>query len=113
MKRIGKAQLASGAVAALAVFFLMASPAAFAEDGSSDCLACHENLGKAFETTVHGKLKQFEVLGGATGCVTCHGDGAQHMESGDPVDIGTFGAESNTGGGGGHLSDLSQVRLSA
>ena len=90
MKRIGVSHYASGAALTLVVLLLAASPGLMAADGSSDCLACHENLGKAFETTIHGRIQDFEVLGGTTGCVTCHGDGAEHMDSGDLTGLVTF-----------------------
>jgi DmsE family decaheme c-type cytochrome len=67
-------------VASAIVLALLSNVPAVADD--SDCLMCHENIGKAFEATMHGHLESFEVLGGETGCRTCHGDGAAHMDSG-------------------------------
>jgi DmsE family decaheme c-type cytochrome len=66
----------------------MAMPPGAADEGDSDCLACHQNIGKAFETSIHGRIKAFEVVDGRTGCSTCHGDGTAHMEAGgDPEAI--------------------------
>ncbi len=93
MKSIGATRFAPGAAMTLVLLLLAASPGLMAADGSSDCLACHENIGNAFATTIHGKIQDFEVLGGTTGCVTCHGDGAAHMDSGDRADIITFDSE--------------------
>jgi DmsE family decaheme c-type cytochrome len=59
-------------------------------DGTSDCVGCHENISKMFETTVHGRIAEFETLDGRTGCVTCHGEGTEHMESGGEEKIRSF-----------------------
>ena len=78
-----------GATAAIVLTLLSPVPAV-ADD--SDCLMCHENIGKAFEATAHGHVRAFEVLSGETGCRTCHGDGADHMDSGgEPGTIQTLG----------------------
>jgi len=61
-----------------------------------DCAVCHENLAKSFETTIHGRIEAFETAGVTTGCVTCHGDGIEHMESGgDPSLIRGLGEEAD------------------
>jgi DmsE family decaheme c-type cytochrome len=70
---------------------LLWPPPVAAEDWS-DCAACHENLGRQFETTVHGRIQSFEVHSGQVGCVTCHGDGQAHMDAGgDPALIRGLG----------------------
>ena len=43
---------------------------------------CHENLVTSWSASTHGRLAEWEVLGGETGCVTCHGDGTAHVDSG-------------------------------
>jgi DmsE family decaheme c-type cytochrome len=79
--------LASALVTAAA---LLAPAAAVAEE--ADCMMCHEKLGEAFQANVHSRIATFEVLGGQTGCATCHGDGAAHMDAGgDPDQITGFG----------------------
>jgi len=61
---------------------------------SSDCAVCHDKLSKQFETTIHGRIAEFETLDGRTGCVTCHGEGTEHMdEGGDATKIRGFGDE--------------------
>jgi DmsE family decaheme c-type cytochrome len=60
-------------------------PAGAAED-PGDCATCHENLARSFRATTHGRIAAFEAHDGRTGCVTCHGDGAEHMDAGgDPT----------------------------
>jgi DmsE family decaheme c-type cytochrome len=50
------------------------------EDPSADCAMCHEELVADYQTTLHAVESR-----GAPSCVTCHGDGTQHMdEGGDP-----------------------------
>jgi DmsE family decaheme c-type cytochrome len=66
-------------------------PQAWSQD--EDCEACHENITRSFAVTAHGRLAAFETIDGKTGCVTCHGDGAKHMESGDANDIRRFTSE--------------------
>ena len=58
-----------------------------AEDGSSDCAMCHENISRTFETTVHGRIAGFEVRDGQTGCITCHGDGTEHVDAGGDASL--------------------------
>lgn len=81
-------------VALAAAFILCAlSPGATLAD-DSDCLVCHENLGNAFEATIHGRIQDFEVLDGRTGCATCHGEGGDHMDQGgDPALITSLSGE--------------------
>ena len=69
-----------------------------AAEGSDDCAGCHEDLSLAFRVTTHGRIASFEVQDGQTGCVTCHGDGTEHIDSGgDPTLIRTFSAETPPG----------------
>ena len=78
--------------AAVLVALALVPDAAVADDG--DCAMCHDALARAFSTTVHGRVQAFETLSGETGCVTCHGDGTQHMDSGgEPGTIRGFGDE--------------------
>ena len=70
---------------------------ALADD--SDCAMCHENLALQFETTVHGRIADFESRTGQLGCATCHGDGEAHMEeAGDPEFIRGLGDVTDTEG---------------
>ena len=62
--------------------------------GNDDCAMCHEQITKSFEATEHGRIAAFETMDGVTGCVTCHGDGAEHIDNdGDPDKIGRFTAD--------------------
>jgi DmsE family decaheme c-type cytochrome len=80
--------IAAAVLVVLAVF----PGTAVADDG--DCAMCHDTLARAFSTTVHGRIQAFETLGGETGCVTCHGDGTEHMDSGgEPGTIRGFDDE--------------------
>ena len=57
---------------------------AAAGDPSEDCAVCHEDIAANFQHTVHAVAER-----DAPSCVTCHGDGARHMEEGgDPTLIG-------------------------
>jgi DmsE family decaheme c-type cytochrome len=51
-------------------------------DDSEDCATCHDQLVQSFKATIHGQIRGFETPDGVTGCVTCHGDGTAHMDSG-------------------------------
>ena len=62
----------------------------------SDCATCHENLTKAFGATIHGRIQDFETeaLDMQVGCVSCHGEGTEHMDSGGEADkIRGFGPD--------------------
>jgi len=81
---------------AMATFLLVAAIGAsgtVSADGTSDCVGCHENISKVFETTIHGRIDTFETLDGRTGCITCHGEGTEHMESGGEEKIRSFGED--------------------
>ena len=43
-------------------------------DGTSDCVGCHENISKAFETSIHGRMTAKRQLqpSGPAGPVTLH-----------------------------------------
>lgn len=73
-------------VLCIAVIAILPGAPARADD--SECIACHEKLGRQFETTVHGRIKEWETLAGKIGCTSCHGNGAAHIDSGgDPEQI--------------------------
>lgn len=58
--------------------------------GSETCLQCHEEVGKAFQKTIHGRLADFETKGSISGCESCHGPGSAHVEDQDPTKIISF-----------------------
>ncbi len=77
---------------ALAVALCFCLPALAADD--ADCVLCHEQLGRQFETNVHARIASFEVYGGVQGCQSCHGDGQAHIDSGgDPSTILSLGED--------------------
>jgi DmsE family decaheme c-type cytochrome len=52
-------------------------------EASEMCAVCHDTVAAEFDMTVHAPNRA-----GAPSCVTCHGDGAEHMENdGDPTMI--------------------------
>lgn len=55
--------------------------------GSETCMECHEEVGKAFQKTIHGRLAEFELKGQVGGCESCHGPGSAHVEEEDPSKI--------------------------
>lgn len=84
--------LTAGLLVSLAVL----APAADTDvNRSEDCAMCHEDVAEAFHANPHGMVG---AVSGQPGCVTCHGDGLEHMdEGGDPSLIssptGQAGAE--------------------
>jgi hypothetical protein len=78
-------QLARAAPLVLLAF--LATLVALSVRADEDCAVCHEELTRAFSTTIHGRIAAFETLDGITGCVTCHGDGIEHMESGGEASL--------------------------
>lgn len=59
---------------------LMPWSAPLADD--ADCVVCHEPLVGGFGATIHGRIATWETAAGHTGCSTCHGDGAEHVDNG-------------------------------
>jgi len=59
-------------------------------EASETCAMCHETVAAEFNMTVHAPNRA-----GAPSCVTCHGDGAEHMDNdGDPELINVPGGAS-------------------
>jgi DmsE family decaheme c-type cytochrome len=56
--------------------------------GSEVCAACHEDVVKGLEKTVHAS-KAFHMKSDKA-CETCHGPGEAHAENGDPALIRSF-----------------------
>jgi len=60
--------------------------------GQTACLDCHEDAAKQMAKSVHGRLAEFEYMGGTQGCEACHGNGSLHVAaSGDASKILRFG----------------------
>jgi DmsE family decaheme c-type cytochrome len=60
-----------------------------ADDGPV-CADCHDEIAAGMTQQIHMRIEPFEVYGRQVGCEGCHGDGAAHMEEGDPSLIRTF-----------------------
>lgn len=59
--------------------------------GQTACTECHEDAAKQMAKTVHGRLADFELMGGTGGCETCHGGGSLHVKASDNGQILKFG----------------------
>ncbi len=59
-------------------------------DQGPTCADCHDDVAAAMANNIHMRIKSFEVGGHQVGCQACHGNGAKHMETGDPSFIRTF-----------------------
>ncbi|MBN2225853.1 MAG: DmsE family decaheme c-type cytochrome [candidate division Zixibacteria bacterium] len=53
--------------------------------GSATCLDCHDEIGEAFQKTVHGLAYAADDSRGAVSCESCHGPGSAHIEEADPA----------------------------
>ena len=58
--------------------------------GDKECATCHEAMMPAFAKTVHGRLADFETMGGEKGCESCHGPGSLHAGEGETARIFSF-----------------------
>ncbi|MDD5425559.1 MAG: GSU2203 family decaheme c-type cytochrome [candidate division Zixibacteria bacterium] len=66
--------------------------------GNETCLSCHEEMGEAFEKTVHGVVFSAEGTKGALTCESCHGPGSAHAEESDPELIFNPAGQNQFGG---------------
>lgn len=60
-------------------------PASSAE--ARACAECHEETVQRFASQPHGRAFAFDARHGNASCASCHGDGARHIETGEPGDI--------------------------
>lgn len=63
--------------------------------GDAKCASCHEDKMAPFAKTVHGRLANFEVMGGGKGCESCHGPASLHANEGDTSKIFSFAKLTN------------------
>jgi DmsE family decaheme c-type cytochrome len=76
----------------LATALAAAHPPALATPaGAEACVECHQAAVVGFAGNVHARLRPFEVGTASTGCSSCHGDAAKHLESGDATTMKHFG----------------------
>ena len=59
--------------------------------GQAACLECHADAAKQMAKSVHGRLAEFELMGGTGGCEACHGPGSKHVASDKNDQIFKFG----------------------
>ena len=55
--------------------------------GQEACLDCHGDMAESFSHNVHGRLADFEMMGGQQGCEACHGPGSLHVDEGGNPDV--------------------------
>jgi DmsE family decaheme c-type cytochrome len=48
--------------------------------GEETCVECHEDKGASMAHNIHGRLADFEYMGGQKGCESCHGPGSLHVD---------------------------------
>jgi DmsE family decaheme c-type cytochrome len=77
--------LGTGAVMVLVGLGSGALGAQEGQDPSEDCAVCHEELVVEFRETVHAIGAR-----GAPSCITCHGDGTEHMDDIDDPELITM-----------------------
>lgn len=87
--RFPRLSLALGALALLGL-----APPARAQAGAT-CADCHAEVAQAAARNVHLQVLPFEVRGQTTGCQGCHGDGSQHMQTGDAAHIRAFKSDAD------------------
>ncbi len=58
--------------------------------GNESCMDCHEDSVADFRKTIHGRMADFEIVGGNKGCEACHGPGSIHAEEPDMDNIIVF-----------------------
>jgi len=87
--RLGRvpAALAAAGVGLISALGITAqAPAGAQYAGSESCVACHEELAKAFGRNPHQRLETSRLWQGKS-CESCHGPGLKHSESGAAGDI--------------------------
>ncbi len=55
--------------------------------GQEICTECHDGIMGDWEQNVHSRLADFEMMGAATGCESCHGPGSLHVENDGDADL--------------------------
>ena len=53
-------------------------------------------MAQGFAHTIHARILGFETPTGKVGCEACHGDAAEHLESGEATSLTRFGEDSET-----------------
>ncbi len=79
-------------IPALALLVAIAAGAGPKPPGE-ECAACHDTVVAKFGSTVHARLRPFELPQGLTACASCHGDPAAHLESGEAESLVRFGKD--------------------
>lgn len=63
--------------------------------GDADCAQCHDKIAAPFARSIHGRIADFEVMGGTRGCESCHGAAGLHTAEGDSAKILSFASLSS------------------
>ncbi len=85
---VGKWQMPVTLLVAGFLFLFGVPPAAAQAPGPEVCANCHANYVENFNNSMHGQKAHPRTPASAGGCVTCHGDGTEHVKAGGGRGVG-------------------------